>query len=772
MFKRWLKGLISQSRAFKNNLFISYMLILLVPMICISIFFYYKVVYYIQDEIVTSNQTSLDVFSHNVDRIISKGKANILELAASPHMKNFYLSMEENAYEYLNSQSTLLNRTSFISRHNIEEINSIYIYNNRDGIVLSSPPEYRTYMKNFHDGGVLNAYRDVSNYTITATRLPYDKDYNKQDVSIEYADRFDSIIKNRKVISVIFPMRKYDALYDGLIVVNIYEDALNYGNNKEQYMIMNGSEIVSSSMSVDMDMDDMLENIHGNKGAFFTHIAGDKTLVTYDRSQQSKLLILKFKKVAVLYQNLNKINLSIILLIVGMCAIGVIYSYKRSKQLYEPIRNTLEQLNIKISRESNKRQSELKLITYAVNDIIDNYNALSKIHEGNKKKIYNKTVLDIFKGSSGYETLFDTHYDYYTTVILSIDRYLGFRKSFNHEEQWYYKALVLKLTEEASNKQLVSKGAILENGMIGLITAGCATDEKEFYKIVHDTLLHIKSQLAIVDDFTVTVSVGNVYEQATFIYDSYIEAKEALSYRMLEGYESLIYAKDVLVNKENKHVIKVKKTYLHNYLSSGAYEQMIDYICDIVSEIKTYRIVSREHILQLFYGILNDIAKFYENENRIHAYLGDQVETMYEQLATQEVVDDMVSVMKDYILQIKEYHADKQEITDNHIDRILTVIKTNQNDSNFNIQQLVNEVGISYPQINRILQQNLGVSYNQYLTSIRIQKAKTILEESDQRIEDVALQVGYYNGQSFTRNFKKIEGMTPSEYRKISKRPV
>ncbi len=59
-----------------------------------------------------------------------------------------------------------------------------------------------------------------------------------------------------------------------------------------------------------------------------------------------------------------------------------------------------------------------------------------------------------------------------------------------------------------------------------------------------------------------------------------------------------------------------------------------------------------------------------------------------------------------------------------------------------------------------------GFSPSQYIRQIRIEKAKELLTNTHYRLVDVAAQVGYDSGASFTRAFKEAEGMAPLDYRR------
>lgn len=59
-----------------------------------------------------------------------------------------------------------------------------------------------------------------------------------------------------------------------------------------------------------------------------------------------------------------------------------------------------------------------------------------------------------------------------------------------------------------------------------------------------------------------------------------------------------------------------------------------------------------------------------------------------------------------------------------------------------------------------------GIGFIQYLTRLRIEKAKLLLLTTDQKTNEIADSVGMENNRSFNRLFKRETGMTPSDFRK------
>ncbi|MEC0230619.1 helix-turn-helix domain-containing protein [Paenibacillus alba] len=70
--------------------------------------------------------------------------------------------------------------------------------------------------------------------------------------------------------------------------------------------------------------------------------------------------------------------------------------------------------------------------------------------------------------------------------------------------------------------------------------------------------------------------------------------------------------------------------------------------------------------------------------------------------------------------------------------------------------------------LSKSFKQVTGKNFIDYLTELRMDKAKELLRESVMKINDVAEQVGYQHSY-FNRIFKKLEGMTPTRYRELSR---
>lgn len=84
----------------------------------------------------------------------------------------------------------------------------------------------------------------------------------------------------------------------------------------------------------------------------------------------------------------------------------------------------------------------------------------------------------------------------------------------------------------------------------------------------------------------------------------------------------------------------------------------------------------------------------------------------------------------------------------------------------FRLEELAASINYSIPYFSSMFKKATGESFIQYLTRLRMEKAKLLLLTTDRKTFEIADSVGMENYRSFNRLFKKETGMTPSDFRK------
>jgi len=85
-------------------------------------------------------------------------------------------------------------------------------------------------------------------------------------------------------------------------------------------------------------------------------------------------------------------------------------------------------------------------------------------------------------------------------------------------------------------------------------------------------------------------------------------------------------------------------------------------------------------------------------------------------------------------------------------------------DPMFSMARVAEELGVSYSYLSTIFKQVMGQGFSQYVTALRMEKARQLLLENRLKVYEIAQQVGSVNVRYLTETFKKTYGISPSEY--------
>lgn len=122
--------------------------------------------------------------------------------------------------------------------------------------------------------------------------------------------------------------------------------------------------------------------------------------------------------------------------------------------------------------------------------------------------------------------------------------------------------------------------------------------------------------------------------------------------------------------------------------------------------------------------------------------------------------------LKDILFDIQDFEQEKR--AEDVIDWLKSYIYRNIHDQDeLSLVRLADQVHFNPSYLSRLFKQKTGLNLSDYISDIRVQKAKELLQDMNMKIYEVAQALGYSSSANFVRFFRKATEISPQEYRDI-----
>lgn len=105
--------------------------------------------------------------------------------------------------------------------------------------------------------------------------------------------------------------------------------------------------------------------------------------------------------------------------------------------------------------------------------------------------------------------------------------------------------------------------------------------------------------------------------------------------------------------------------------------------------------------------------------------------------------------------------------SDARVEQVLAIIRADCS-QNTTLESVAQQLNLNPAYVSRIFKKETGVKFMDYLTGMRVEKAKELLTGSNLKIKEVCERLGYSNINYFIKVFKDATGVTPGDYRRMN----
>jgi two-component system response regulator YesN len=273
-------------------------------------------------------------------------------------------------------------------------------------------------------------------------------------------------------------------------------------------------------------------------------------------------------------------------------------------------------------------------------------------------------------------------------------------------------------------------------------------------------------------DMGFIAALGKPVEEVRNIAESGKDARLLLGHALYLGKNRLLRSSDIREEKilrlpdwriEAEHFINIMSSRDESSLigrTDNIFSLMRDACPRDASPLKTW-------FRNFFYEIDRVLR---ERGYAPEAILGD-IDGLIDTLSRSGTIGDMRDLFYNRALIGLEVTS---RVSDSSVHRVVKqTIRTLQKRfaEDIGLETIADELGVSAPYLSRLFKSEMGVNFKEYLTRIRLDKARESLRTTGNRIYEIASSVGYPDQKYFCEIFKKRTGMTPREYRKDVRTP-
>lgn len=270
--------------------------------------------------------------------------------------------------------------------------------------------------------------------------------------------------------------------------------------------------------------------------------------------------------------------------------------------------------------------------------------------------------------------------------------------------------------------------------------------------------------------------IGQPVARLRELEESFREAERALAARFTMELNRIISVEDIRMAQNVDTLddteitsfgeIEKTRTMLEKFLNNGAEDEIDEFVDVYINELPEENLKSvlmRQYIIMDAYIVM---MSFCEKIEGIEGEMQAQSEELKNSMKTIQTLEEI----KNYIrMLLKKIIGVRDTISGRRYSDIIEIAKdqirkTYMSDE-ISLNTIAAEVGMSPSYFSSIFSKEMGKTFVEYLTEIRMDRAKELLMCSSMKTSEIGYEVGYKDPHYFSYIFKKTQNCTPKEFR-------
>ncbi|WP_027205111.1 response regulator transcription factor [Butyrivibrio fibrisolvens] len=258
--------------------------------------------------------------------------------------------------------------------------------------------------------------------------------------------------------------------------------------------------------------------------------------------------------------------------------------------------------------------------------------------------------------------------------------------------------------------------------------------------------------------------VGRSYESASkafahrFLYDSS---------RVFDGHRNTDQAAESApINMDEIDIGKLDRRIVTSFLNNGSSEELLHFVEDFVDNTgkgNFQSLIFRQYIsVDLYFTVVSFLESIGYSRDEITEKLGNIDDGQSSQVDTDKTKDYIHDILSK-ALEMRDKVCDSRYSS--LINSARSYIYDHYSDEDISLNQVAASVNISPNHFSSVFKKETGETFIEFLTRVRMDKAKELLETTDLKAQEIGYKIGYRDPHYFSYIFKKTQNITPRQYR-------
>lgn len=511
-------------------------------------------------------------------------------------------------------------------------------------------------------------------------------------------------------------------------------------------------------------------------GLFKTELDGEPYNVIFSKSSYNGWTYVSLVSVTEMTREAQTIKwvtlaASAVLLLVGAAVslFGANRLYGPIRRLYDSVFQTAEEDEAD-GRPPRGGADELLLIGERVQAALQNQRRLSRELKSQRGRLQHFFMLRLYLGQTEageralYETALMRRWQSMSVLVLQIDT-LEETGYAERDQELLLFAITNMVAEIVPPDDRLLEPIVMGPSQVTLVGSPQA-DRQAYSEWLDELAKRIRQTVKHYLRLPVSIGVSSPFRALRDAGRGYKEAGEALQYRIRLGPEAVVHIGDVRPDRSlvPEYPEKIKDELLEA-IRMGEGQRALALLEKFAKEIFAAPLSPRQYQV-LMIGLLTDVLRGLQEYEGVLHLLYEEEKQLYDRIFELKTSAELTGWMHQCVvmpaIRLLEERKTKQQrgITD----ELLRMIE-HEYDRPLTVEHCAFRIHYHPDYVRHVFRKEVGMPFSDYLAQHRLQVAKTWLTGTDMKIAEIAARLQYTNAQNFIRYFRKMEGMTPGQYR-------